>query len=410
MELIHTARRNVFNFNIMKSYVFITDGHWRKSLAAVRSLGRRGIRVTVGESTRLAMAAFSRHCHRGFVYPSPFFRPGDFLDCLYGHLSSCAYQMMLPMEDRTLELISRHHDDFSRLTYLPMVSHETLDFAQRKDKVLFLAQKLGIPTPKTWVIQALPALERLKERLVYPVVIKPRRGSGAVGIAYPASRQALVAQYHRIHSRFPYPMVQEMIPRTGSGYGVSLLMDANAQVKASFVHKRLREFPVSGGASTLRESVRRDDILDMAVTLLKALNWFGVAMVEFKLDPRDNLPKLMEINPRFWGSLPLAIAAGVDFPHLLYRLSRREKFAPVTRYKIGQRARWLLPGDILHFIHHPHPSRLVPDFFNFWDTDTVYDILSFTDPLPALARILTPLTFLYDLDMRLRLKNRKRDG
>jgi predicted ATP-grasp superfamily ATP-dependent carboligase len=115
----------------------------------------------------------------------------------------------------------------------------------------------------------------------------------------------------------------------------------------------------------------------------------------------------MEINPRFWGSLPLAIAAGVNFPYLLYRLSRGETFKPVERYRIGLRCRWLLPGDLLHFIYHPHRHRLLPGFFNFWDQSTSYDILSRDDPLPVIGRILTPLTFLYDPDNRKRLKMRK---
>ena len=137
------------------------------------------------------------------------------------------------------------------------------------------------------------------------------------------------------------------------------------------------------------------------------MGWFGVAMVEFKLDPRDGLPKLMEINPRFWGSLPLAIEAGVNFPLLLYRMACGETFKPVENYRIGRRCRWLLPGDILHFIFNPRRHRLVPGFFRFRDPDTAYDILSVRDPLPALAKILTPLTFLYDRNMKFRLRKRR---
>jgi hypothetical protein len=83
---------------------------------------------------------------------------------------------------------------------------------------------------------------------------------------------------------------------------------------------------------------------------------------------------------------------------------------PVEHYQIGKKSRWLLPGDLLHFIYNPRRSRLVPDFFNFWDASTVYDIVSIKDPLPALARVLTPLTFIYDPDMQQRLKKRKYDG
>jgi len=283
----------------MNSEVFITDGHWRKSLAAVRALGKKGIKVTVGESTRLTTAAFSRYCHRAVVYPSPLLRPAEFVDYLRKELSRHPYQMLLPMEDETMDLISKHHSEFSSLTYVPVVSFDKLDFARRKDKILQLAKSNGIPIPKTWFIKDITQLNELKDTLPYPLVIKPKISSGAVGIAYPENPVELIEQYLLIHKHFPFPVIQELIPREGPGYGASFLLDEKGQVKASFVHKRLREYPVTGGASTLRESARHDDIRDMSLTLLKKLDWFGVAMVEFKLDPRDGIPKLMEINPIF---------------------------------------------------------------------------------------------------------------
>lgn len=390
----------------MNSEVFVTDGHWRKSLAAVRALGRKGIEVTVGESTRLATAAFSRYCHHAVVYPSPLLRPAEFVDFLYNKLSRRSYQMLLPMEDETLDLISQHHSEFSRWTYLPIVSFEKLNFARRKDKVLQLAKRNGIPIPKTWFIEDITQLNELKDALPYPLVIKPRMSSGAIGIAYPKNSGELMSQYMSVHRRFPYPMIQELIPHEGPGYGASFLFDERGNVKASFVHKRLREYPVTGGASTLRESARYDDIRDMALTLLKKLDWFGVAMVEFKLDPRDGVPKLMEINPRFWGSLHLAVEAGVNFPYLLYRMSRGEKFKPVEQYEVGKECRWMLPGDILHFIYNPRRASLVPEYFHFWN-NTSYDILSLKDPMPVLGRVLTLATLLYDRDMKQRMKKRK---
>ena len=397
-----------FTTGKMKGDVLVTDGHWRKSLAAVRGLGKRGIRVTVGESTRLATAAFSKYCRRAVVYPSPTLKPQDFLDFLSMELRRHSYQMLLPMEYETLALVASHREQFSRWTYLPFGPSEKLHFAQSKDKVLDLAERLGVPVPKTWHINDLSQLEAIKDRLPYPVVVKPRTGSGALGISYPGDGETLVRDYRSIHQVFPFPLIQEFIPSNGPGYGASFLFDEKGQVKASFVHRRLREYPITGGASTLRESVRKDDVRDLALTLLKALDWFGVAMVEFKLDPRDGVPKLMEINPRFWGSLSLAVDAGVNFPYLMYRMSLGEEFDSVEDYPLGRRCRWLLPGDILHFIRNPGRGSLLPEFLRFWDKRTSYDICSRDDPLPMLATVLTLLTLVYDPDMRMRMKKRRR--
>lgn len=391
----------------MTSDVFITDGHWRKTLAAARALGSEGIRVAVGESTRLATTFFSKNCFRAVVYPSPLFKPAEFITYLLRELTRHKYQMLLPMEDQTLCLIAEYHSEFSRWAYLPIPSLAKLQVALNKGNVLEIAEKIGIPIPQTWHVDDISQLKDLKQRLPYPVVIKPKQSAGAIGVSYPSNPAELMEHYLAVHERFPFPLIQERIPSQGAGYGASFLIDEKGSVKASFVHKRLREYPVTGGASTLRESVRQDDVRDLAHTLLKALNWFGVAMVEFKMDPRDGIPKLMEINPRFWGSLALPIAAGVNFPYLLYRMSRGEKFKPVEHYQTGKRCRWLLPGDILHFIYNPNRIRLIPEFFNFFDNNTSYDILSLKDPLPILGRILTPLTFLYDPDMKHRLNLRK---
>jgi predicted ATP-grasp superfamily ATP-dependent carboligase len=391
----------------MQEQAFITDGHWRKSLACVRALGRAGVGCTVGETTRLATAAFSRYCRRRVVYPSPVLRPQAFLAFMRGMLRRRCYRLLLPMEDDTVALLARHRDELARHTFLPVVDHATLMRARRKDRVLGIAARLGIPVPRTWCVTDLEELEALKAGLPYPLVIKPRIGSGALGVTYVNQPEALVAGYRRVHRRFAYPMIQERIPAAGAGFGASFLLDAAGRVKASFVHKRLREYPVGGGASTLRESVRHDELRDMGETLLKALNWFGVAMVEFKFDVRDGRPKLMEVNPRFWGSLALAVASGVNFPHLLYRMARGEQFASVETYRVGQRARWLLPGDLLHFIQRRDRRGLLPEFCSFRDRRTVYDIVSRSDPLPAMGRMLMPLTLLYDVDMQRRLRMRR---
>ncbi len=219
----------------MRSEVFITDGHWRKSLAAGRALGRKGIKVTVGESTCLATASFSRHCHRSVVYPSPLHRPSEFIDFLRKALSRISYQMLLPMEDETLHLISQYYSEFSRLTYLPIVSFEKLSFAQSKDNILQMAEKRGIPVPKTWYIDDISQINKLKDSLPYPIVIKPKKSSGAVGICYSKQPGDLMEQYLSVHQRFPYPLIQEFIPQEGPGYGASFLLDERGRVKASFV-------------------------------------------------------------------------------------------------------------------------------------------------------------------------------
>jgi len=191
-------------------------------------------------------------------------------------------------------------------------------------------------------------------------------------------------------------LIQEFIPPDGDTLGVEALFNKDSEPRATFVHRRLREYPVSGGPSTLRESVYAPELVEMALKLLKALGWYGVAMVEFKVDPRDNIPKLMEVNPKFWGSIQLPIVSGVDFPYLLYCMAVDGDVEAVFEYKVGTRCRWLLPGDILHFLNNPDRFRLQPSFFQFWGHKLHYDILSWDDPGPLLGMFIGYLAQAFD--------------
>ena len=135
--------------------------------------------------------------------------------------------------------------------------------------------------------------------------------------------------------------------------------------------------------------------MELSIRLLKSIGWYGVAMVEYREDPRDGRCKIMEINPRFWGSLPLAIAAGVDFPYLLYKMVIDGDIRPVLNYPEGVRCRWLLPGDILHFLMNPNRFRINPRFFNFSRNNRRDDFISWKDPGPTLGFFLMALTRLF---------------
>jgi predicted ATP-grasp superfamily ATP-dependent carboligase len=386
------------------SRVLVTDGHWRKTLAAVRSLGKRGVEVTVGESSRVAASFFSKYCSRRLVYPSVRRHPEAFLAFLHQELRKSNYDLIMPMEEETLLLLAQHREEFAPVARLPIPPYEAIVKVRDKGWLLQHASQMRIPIPRTVWVKDMADLRTIKDAIPPPWVIKPRVSSGSFGIAYVEQAVDLPEAYRKVHSQFPFPLIQERLPLEGEAFGCSALLDKGSQVKALFVHRRLREYPITGGPSTLRESVRHPRIEELGIRLLQSLKWHGVAMVEFKVDPRDNEPKLMELNPRFWGSLALAIHAGVDFPYLLYRMAMGKEFAPVVDYTVGVRCRWLLPGDILHFLQNPHRFHLKPSFFQFRGTPD--DILSGDDPLPIVGAFLTLLSLPWDKDLRRFLKRR----
>lgn len=378
--------------------VFVTDAQQRKTLAVIRSLGRRGIEVGAGEETRLATAFFSRYCRQRVVYPSPARQPAEFVTGLLAHLRRHRCRVLIPMDDDALMLVARHSAEFSALARVPVARHEVLLQARDKLLTLQLAAAVGIAHPRTLAVSAAADLAAVVRELGFPLILRPRESSGSRGFIRVDSEPGLTAAYARLQPAYGGLIAQEFIP-PGEKYDVGLLLNSRSELRAAFVQKELRGYPLDMGPSTLQESVHRPDLVATALRLLQAMDWSGIAEVEFMVDPRDGRPKLMEVNPRFWASLQLAVSAGVDFPYLLYRMALDGDVEPVLEYRAGVRCRWLLPGDLLHFLANPRRWHLEPGFFDFFARDTGYDIISPRDPGPVLGFFLAAARYLFDRRM-----------
>jgi predicted ATP-grasp superfamily ATP-dependent carboligase len=377
--------------------VFVTDGDQRSTLAVTRALGRAGIPVTVGETCQPSLAGTSRYCSRAMRYPSPMREPDAFVAFLAEEMRRGNYRVLVPMTDVAMQMVAEMGDAVRpAVTPIPGAQHVRL--AQDKWEVLRLAQRLGIGCPATYVTGENQPIEDVAERLQYPVVVKPRwsryklKGKWTNGsVQYAHHARELLSRYREAQAQAPQPLIQELIP--GEGRGVFVLL-WHGELKSAFCHRRLREKPPSGGVSVLRESIPLDkDMLEQSLALLRAIGWQGVAMVEFKMDRRDGHAKLMEINGRFWGSLQLAVDAGVNFPLMLYRLAIGEKVEPAFAYRTGIKTRWLL-GDLDNLLIRlkrengsaPEPSsrlRACLDFLKFYEKDMHYEVLKLHDPLPG---------------------------
>jgi len=168
-----------------------------------------------------------------------------------------------------------------------------------------------------------------------------------LGIRHAASVDELAAVI-RAMPRAAYPLlIQERI--VGPGVGIFLLI-WDDEILAIFAHRRLREKPPSGGVSVYAESIEPPaGLAERSYALLEDLGWRGAAMVEYKIDQATGTPYLMEINGRFWGSLQLAIDAGVDFPRLLLDRASGRPGAAALRYPAGVRGRWWW-GEVDHLL------------------------------------------------------------
>ena len=332
------------------STVLITDGDQRATLAAVRALGRAGHVVHVCAPHAHSLAGASRFATTETVVPDPLSRPAEFVTALQDLTLKVNAQILLPVTEGALLAVLPRRTEIPAI--IPFASAEQFERLCDKRELLRIAGELGIPVPAQHVIDlnssGSPAATE------FPVVLKPSRSIGGAS----GKRQKLSVLYAHdtrqlaeITARLPpaaFPLLcQQRI--LGPGVAISLLL-WNGTVQAAFAHRRLREKPPSGGVSVLRESIPLDpDLLEQSLALLRAFEWNGVAMVEFKVDARSGTAYLMEVNGRLWGSLQLAIDSGVDFPSLLVRCALGQTVEPVLHYPIGVRTQWEL-GELDHMV------------------------------------------------------------
>jgi len=378
------------------SRVLLFDGQQRNVLSCVRALGRSGHEVVVASHRKDALCFHSHYTKERWLCPDPKTEPRKFIADLLDHLVSTHYDLVLPFIDASTQLICRYQDEITSLAPILVPNLESFMVGFDKSETFRLAQKLEIPCPVTEFPESTERAFQMAEHMPYPLIIKPRISSGSRGLRVANGFDEFRRLYPLIDRDYPRPILQEFIP-LGEAVGFVALYGRDGELKACCQHKRLHEYPLSGGPSTLRETINDDRLTRIGRKLLEHLSWRGPAMVEFRVDARDGIPKLMEINPRLWGSIALHIAAGVNFPGLMLKEALGEPYERVCSYREGTKAKWFFPGEILYFLANLRKGRLKFDALKWWGDDLVLDIESIDDPIPALIMVKNSVKSLFNI-------------
>lgn len=369
--------------------IIVTDANSRVTLAVIRAL--KGEHIIALESDDVeyseVLGFSSRFVKEKLLVPSIRRNPELYIKAII-ELAQKA-DVVLPIATNSVLLVAKNFHMMSGKYLCP--SYDQLIQANDKMNLMKVARKCNVPTPRIFDCANLEQVKRQCENLPYPLVVKLRSDEGLY--LQPGERYCIVraplellAAYAKLEKIKPHPLIQEFVD--GDGYGFSGLFDHNSRPRAYFCHKRLREYPVSGGPSTYCQSVKEDKLIEHGMALLSFLKWKGIAMVEFRKDKESGQFKLMEINPRFWGTLPLAIEAGINFPGILCNLVVGKEVQNKYGYKEGVRIRFLFL-DMLAFLGYLKKCRnkiwfSIKFFLSFFDFKTKDGMLSWQDPLPGI--------------------------
>jgi len=382
--------------------ILILDGNQNQAVASVRSLAKAGHEALVGDPGSWSKAGWSRYCRGTFQYPAPQQDASRFVT----HIAELARQqngtLVLPMTEATTLPLSARRDLLDAAgARLVLPSHADVLRAFNKQETVELAASLGIAVPRTKLVCTAEQAREVARTMTFPVVLKPRssvesRSDGAMQSTgrprYARAPEQLHLVYQEMSKTCSHVLAQEFVKGEGTGY-FALMRDG--ELRAEFAHRRVRDVHPSGSGSALRVSVEPDpQVRSASLAILKALHWHGVAMVEFRHGP-GSAPIFMEVNGRFWNSLPLACYAGVNFPALLAQMAEAGDVDPITHFRTGIRCRWLL-GDFRHLLEVwrgapagyplPYPGRLQTLLAEMTPVyGTFHDNFQWQDPLPELG-------------------------
>jgi protein-tyrosine-phosphatase/predicted ATP-grasp superfamily ATP-dependent carboligase len=384
-------------FDLMIRPVLLLNAVSHVVVAVARSLTRRGIDVAYADIRGNGKAPASRAIKHFIQLPDFETCPEFFREALAEAIKKYEFDMLIPCSDPGLVAALDHYDWLCSRLHVgcpePAIVRRVLD----KSQTLDLAVQCGIAVPERFQIRDIDALEHLCPDIRFPLIAKPLTKEDE-------TRHTFKMRYFRVLEELrdafilnpdfgTNHLLQEYC--TGEGVGVELLLHHGEPV-AAFQHRRLKELPISGGGSVTCISEPVNTLLfEQSVKLLRQLGWEGVAMVEFKRDIRSNRAVLMEVNGRYWGSLPLAIRAGIDFPLYEWQLAHGEEPRPPSEYPVGMRFRWLA-GDIRRIASLLHDgsndsfprSRLPRELVSFvadFRYGTCPALGSWSDPMPAVV-------------------------
>ncbi len=378
--------------------ILLTYGWVRSSYNALRNLKKHDLNIIVSDSSSIGMSQFSRLSSGYKKYTSHYEDEDKFISDILDICSSQEIKLILPSHNET-EIIARHRDKFPDhlVSMIPNESHCRM--FNNKSNAYDYVSSIGIPVPvRIKYKDPNQVSQNLIDKGIEKTVIKLLTGNSSKGVFYgenPEHSQTITKELIKKYKLAPnrYPQIEEYVK--GEGYGCSVLYYRGKQI-THFTHRRLREKIDTGGTSTFRESSLHEGIEAATKTIFDSLGYNGFAMCEYKVCPETGRFWFIEVNPRMWGSISLAIESGVQFPYLAWLCatqgaSKAIDYHASCKVKMNWRARWLL-GDIFIVIN----KVLKFDFKTSWyilnekKADSIDDFF-WDDPFAFLGEILAYL-------------------
>lgn len=325
----------------MKYDVCVTDCDTKHGFAIGRYLKKRGLKVLL--QYRNTMNPFYYTIQNKDKYVGDI-KNNDNIEKFIDFIRNNKTEVLIPVSNAAVQKVSEHSEQLGRLTKTVLPHPESLRIAQDKRKTFRYAEKLGVQCPCTiYDTSDLARVQNELDEFSFPAVIK-YVNVGETGVLYCSNKKQVIEilqEYSSYHNN--PPIVQEYIRGIGVGF---YAIYNNGECQNYFMHRRIHEYPVTGGASSFAMSYCNEKVKESGLKILDSLQWHGVAMIEFKLTDNNDV-YLIEINPKFWGSYELAEKCGISFAYDYYQTALG-KTVQKKDYDKSIAFRWLF-NDIMYY-------------------------------------------------------------
>jgi predicted ATP-grasp superfamily ATP-dependent carboligase len=373
----------------------IANAKSEPALAVIRSLGRKGIEITGATDYSSDFPMFSRYCRKKILLRTNSDDIESFTDELLQIVKNNHFDVFIPiMKQDLLFALAKRKNDFEKYTRLALATFEHLSLLTNKEKVSSLLDELGFSGPQTYVADSMSDFDTIQREASFPLFIKPSQGEGSRGVKIIADPKELANSYHDIKTIWGPVFIQELIH--GAKYAAVFLLNKKSEAVRFFVQRVIRDYPISGGPACCMESVEYAPIYEIGMTLLKKINYTGIVEIEFIIDAKDGKPKIIDINPRFYGSVQCAVSSGVDFPLAVFNMEMNGDIEKDLSYKVGVVSRHLLFADTNHLLsvlkgaksprYNLGKMATLINYLNFFRDDSDL-VISISDPRPAIKKI-----------------------
>lgn len=344
-HVVWTFRKNNCMENQNKGRVIVTSSRNIMALVVARSLGQRDIEIIGADCIEMTFLKNSKYVGKNEIYANYLEDEEAFLDDLeeivrkHKPPDDRPY-LLFPVFSET-SLIARNAHRFNGLITVACPDYELISQIHPKNIFAQTASNNDVKIPKTFFPKEKKDLEEVLQKLSFPLLIKPYDDSGGKGIKKITDRKELDEAFDENLEKYKEPpLLQEVVE--GEDYCLTVLFK-EGEMKAIQAYKNLHKFPAKSGSGVMRVTIDEKPFTNEAIKLFRPLKWSGTAQIDFLWNGnKDEVPRMIEVNPRFWAGLFHSVQSGIDYPWLNYLLFSGRELPQINKPVEGATTK--LPG------------------------------------------------------------------